>query len=404
MNTAEKSILHSVPDELMDSGYSVCRLISSCSYIREDLPIQELVNHFNGEGSEINAVGVVSDDERTYKGIIIRKELMKLVSRPFGLDVLKKRPVSKITVMPREFDLKTPLLTVSEDLKNEMKLQKESYYTVLDRKNRYIGVFSTRDLLIHLSEQSRKDLQLARKVQNSMVKSRHNIMAFGVEVATSFTPAQGVGGDFYLTKKITDNDWIIMLCDVSGKGVAASIVTAMLYGIAQTYDFRKGLKAFVRDLNRIIFETFKGDRFLTGVFMQFNEINGKVIILDMGHSYLSLIRDGRSNRIASEVDNLPIGVTEILEPKAGALKLKYNDIIMTITDGLVEQKDASGQCYEMRQLQEMVKIYHDCSLEEIRDAVLQDFETFRQDTPYHDDMTFLLIRYPHPDEAEVIPL
>ncbi len=404
MNTAETTILRRVPDELMDSGYSVCRLISSRSYIREDLPIQELVNLFNGPGSEINAVGVVSDDRRTYRGIIVRKELMKLVSRPFGLDVLKKRPVSKVTVMPREFELKTPLLTVSEELKHEMKLQKESYYTVLDKKGGFAGIFSTRNLLIHLSEQSRKDLQLARKVQNRMVKSRHNIMAFGVEVATSFTPAQGVGGDFYLTKKINTSDWILMLCDVSGKGVAASIVTAMLYGIAQTYDFRKGLKAFVRDLNRIIFETFKGDRFLTGVFMQFNELTGKVIILDMGHSYLSLIREGKSNRIASEMDNLPVGVTESLEPKAGALTLKYNDIIMTITDGLVEQKDASGQCYEMRQLQDLIKIYRDCSLEEIRDAVLLDFETFRQDTPYHDDMTFLLIRYPHPDEAEDIRL
>ncbi len=404
MNMTENSIISHVPQEIMDSGYSVCRLISSRSYIREDLPIQELVNFFNDQGTEINAVGVVSDDNRTYKGIIIRKELMKLVSRPFGLDVLKKKPVSKVTVTPSEFELKTPLLTVSEELKGEMKLQKESYYTVLDKNGGFTGVFSTRDLLIHLSDQSRKDLQLARKVQNRMVKSRHNIMAFGMEVATSFTPAQGVGGDFYLTKKITENDWIIMLCDVSGKGVAASIVTAMLYGIAQTYDFRKGLKTFVRDLNRIIFETFKGDRFLTGVFMQFNEITGRVIILDMGHSYLSLIRDGKSNKTASDMDNLPVGVTEDLEPKAGALKLEYNDIIMTITDGLVEQKDASGRCYEMKQLQDLVKSHRDCSLEEIRDAVLLDFETFRQDTPYHDDMTFLLIRYPHPDEAEEITL
>ena len=57
--------------------------------------------------SEVNAVGVVSR-ESEFKGIIIRKELMKLISRPFGLDVLKKKPVSRVTVIPRIFDATTP--------------------------------------------------------------------------------------------------------------------------------------------------------------------------------------------------------------------------------------------------------------------------------------------------------
>ncbi|MDC7235614.1 MAG: PP2C family protein-serine/threonine phosphatase [Spirochaetales bacterium] len=218
--------------------------------------------------------------------------------------------------------------------------------------------------------------------------------------ASSFTPAQGVGGDFYLSRKITENDWVIMLCDVSGKGVAASIVTAMLYGITRTYDFKKGLKAFVKDLNALIFETFGGDRFLTGIFMLFNEETGKMIILDMGHSYLSLIREGRLVKISSDVDNLPIGISEDLTPRAGVMTLEYGDIIMTVTDGLVEQKNGKGEFYEMERMQHIVKVNSDCALEDIRDTVLADFEHFREETPYHDDMTFLLIRYPHPEEDD----
>ena len=191
---------------------------------------------------------------------------------------------------------------VSEELREEMKLQKETFYAILDQKKRFAGVFSTRGLLIHMSEQNRKDMTLAREVQNSMVKSRHNVLAFGLEVASSFTPAQGVGGDFYMTWKVSENNWVIMLCDVSGKGVAASIVTAMLYGITRTYDFTKGLKTFVRDLNAMIFDTFRGDRFLTGIFMIYNEETGKVVVLDMGHSYLSLIRNGRLVKVSAEME------------------------------------------------------------------------------------------------------
>jgi len=380
-----------------DSGYTVTRLISSRYYVDEDLPIQELVNIFNDKGSEMNAVGVVSGSKE-FRGIIIRKELMKLISRPFGIDVLKKKPVSRVAVIPRTFDSKTALPTISETLRNEMKLQKESFYTVLDNTGCFAGIFSTRDLLIHMSDQNRKDMNLAREVQNSMMKNRHNILAFGLEVASSFTPAQSVGGDFYLTRKISENEWVIILCDVSGKGVAASIVTAMLYGITRTYDFSRGIKSFVRDLNAMIFDTFRGDRFLTGIFMVFNEDTGKVSILDMGHSYLSLIRGGKHISLTSEMENLPIGIVEDLEPKAGRLNLVYGDIILTVTDGLVEQKDQRGECYNISNMHDLIRLNSVCPLEDIRDTILTDFEAFRQDTPYHDDMTFLLIRYPHPED------
>ena len=402
MIAAEKrEIIGVVEDLKKDPGYTVMRLISSRFYIQEDLPIQELVDLFNDKGSDVNAVGVISE-ENEFKGIIIRKELMKLVSRPFGLDVLKKKPVSKVTVSPRTFDSKTPILVISEELRDEMKLQKESFYAVLDHRKQFAGIFSTRNLLIHMSEQNRKDMNLAREVQNSMVKSRHNVLAFGLEVASSFTPAQGVGGDFYMTRKVSENDWVLMLCDVSGKGVAASIVTAMLYGVTRTFDFRKGLKAFVRDLNTMIFDTFRGDRFLTGIFMMYNEETGRVVILDMGHSYLSLIRDGRLVKVSAEMDNLPIGITDDISPRAGAMNLEYGDIILTVTDGLVEQRDHTGETYDMTRMQDLIRMNSGISLEDIRDNILMDFEFFRQDTPYHDDMTFLLIRYPHPEEDDML--
>ncbi|MDC7234632.1 MAG: CBS domain-containing protein, partial [Spirochaetales bacterium] len=190
MNSTE--IFSIVDAAVKDPGYTVSRLCSSRYYINENIQIQELVNLFNEKGSEVNAVGVVSD-EKQFTGIIIRKELMKLVSRPFGLDVLKKKPVSKVTVSPRSFDSQTLLPVASEELRNEMKLQKESFYVILDNNRDFAGIFSTRDLLIHMSEQNRMDMNLARDVQTSMVKNRHNVLAFGLEVASSFTPAQGVG-------------------------------------------------------------------------------------------------------------------------------------------------------------------------------------------------------------------
>ncbi|MDC7240146.1 MAG: hypothetical protein PQJ50_07290, partial [Spirochaetales bacterium] len=125
-------VIHTIENLNLDTGYTVARLRSSIYYINENMQIQALVSLFNDSASEVNAVGVVSD-EGEFRGIIIRKELMKLVSRPFGLDVLKKKPVSRVCVSPRTFESNTLLPMVSDELREEMRLQKESFYAILDQ-------------------------------------------------------------------------------------------------------------------------------------------------------------------------------------------------------------------------------------------------------------------------------
>ena len=378
---------------------SIGKLATSLYYVHEDTPIEHLFNLFQDEEKKITAVAVV-DDNLYGKGTIVRKELASLLSKPFGREVLRKRPVSRVITPTKSFLNTQHLFIVSDELDAEVKSGEEHYFLLIDKTGRFKGIFSTQDILIYLSNLTQNDITLAHSLQTRMVKERLAVLTADLEIVGSSHTAKGVGGDFYSAKKITNTRWILSLCDVSGKGVAASIVTAMLYGILESYDFRYGLVEFVRKLNHSIFSTFNAEKYLTGIFMLFDEETARLKILDMGHSFISLIRDGRLHKINTSADNLPVGITPHIDPQMGVITLQRRDIVVLVTDGLSEQKNNQGIEYSMNRMHRIILAHQEDSLEEIREHVLEDFHTFKQDAPYHDDVTFMLIRYPDEEEFD----
>jgi phosphoserine phosphatase RsbU/P len=380
-------------------GQAIGKLISSDAYVLEDTPIEELLALFQNSNEKIPAIAVV-DENLQGKGAIVRKELVSLLSRPFGREVMKKRPVSKVSAQTRSFLQSAHIFSVSDELDEVIKSGTDEFFLLHDREGRFQGLFSTQDLMIYLSNLTQKDITLAHNLQTRMVKERLSVLTADLEVSGSASTAKGVGGDFYSVKKISSKDWILSLCDVSGKGVAASIITAMLYGIIETFEFRRGLTEFVRQLNHSIFSTFNAEKYLTGVFLMFDESKAKMKLLDMGHSFVTLIRDGRVHSIASSDANLPVGITPAIDPQVAGITLVRGDILLLITDGLTEQQNQSGEEYPLKRLYTILTKHSTESLEELRERILADFHSFKQDTPYHDDVTFMLIRYPHEEEFD----
>ncbi|MGC9312980.1 MAG: PP2C family protein-serine/threonine phosphatase, partial [Sediminispirochaetaceae bacterium] len=175
---------------------------------------------------------------------------------------------------------------------------------------------------------------------------------------------------------------------------------AMLYGILESYDFRYGLVEFVRKLNHSIFSTFNAEKYLTGIFMLFDEESARLKILDMGHSFIALIRNGKLHTISTSADNLPVGITPHIDPQMGAITMQRRDMVVLVTDGLSEQTNDLGIEYSMNRMHRIILAHQDDNLEEIREYILEDFHSFKQDAPYHDDVTFMLIRYPDEEEFD----
>ena len=97
-----------------------------------------------------------------------------------------------------------------------------------------------------------------------------------------------------LFKRLVDGRFLVAICDVSGKGIAASLITAVLGGFFDGYTTSNTMKSFVRRLNRYLYDTFRLEYFITGIIIELDEDTGEATVCDMGHSYMLIMQGAKA--------------------------------------------------------------------------------------------------------------
>lgn len=386
----EQNILRSFTP-LKTRDQAISKLASDLYYVRDNEMIQVLAENLR-KAKEVQAIGVVNEEDEVV-GMVVRDEFFNTMVRPYARDVFKNRPVREVMSQARTFHADMNLFTVAEEIDQDMKAHGIGYYVLTDDAKRFRGIFSTQDVLVHLSEMTQNDIGLARKLQSRIVRERELQVGKTFEFIASSHKAKGVGGDFYEIRKYSDRNWIVAFCDVAGKGVSASIVTSVIWGMMSIFDFSQGVTTFVRRLNDYIVQTFESEKFVTGVFVDYNEETGKLQICDMGHSHLFLYRNGRLLRLKNSGNNLPIGVSAETEPVFDSIHPRQDDMLLLLTDGLIEQSNRDGAVYSMEQIARILHGHAGMPVENIGDQLLKDFNTFRGQHHLIDDVTFALMKF-----------
>lgn len=360
-------------------------------YVAADATVEDLADDLS-EHPSVMALAVLENDMTVY-GVIVRRELMGALARPYGRDVLRHRSVKEQAVSVLSFEYTQNIHTVSEALDDGLHGDDVTWYALVDEKQIFRGLFSSRQMLIYMSDISKNDLEMARTLQKKLTGEVSSIHEMQFDLVASSKTAKGVGGDYYSIDKYDKERWIISVCDVSGKGVAASLITSVIWGMSSIFDFHKGLGEFVRVVNRYLFRTFEAEKFVTGIFLDFDQKTGNTVVCDMGHSYIYLYRKGRLNRIKTNSSNLPIGITPENEPVLNRMKMKPEDIIFIPTDGLLEQENFNGELYTPERIQYIIDQNSGKQLDDIHRALIEDFDQFRGAQHMHDDVTYVLLKY-----------
>jgi phosphoserine phosphatase RsbU/P len=181
---------------------------------------------------------------------------------------------------------------------------------------------------------------------------------------------------------------------VSGKGVSASLVSTVLGGIFNSYDFTKGFPEFIVNLNSYLYETFESDKFVTAIISDFDCKTGLILLYDMGHSIAFLFREGKLLRLdLSGTSTFPLGMSDGLVPSAAKLVMKSSDILLLMTDGIEEQVNNKGEAFGQQRVQELFAYnrYADISLQ--KKFLFQAIDQFRGEYPQYDDITVMMMRY-----------
>lgn len=341
------------------------------------------------ERPEILAVGVVDGAGRAL-GAVRRDGLFGLLSKPFGREILGKMPVREVMEdMPR-YDAHEGLFAVAAEFLGDDPETAPEFCLLVDEDGRFEGVLSSRDLAGYLASMTRDDVELAGALQERLLAGNELSAGPGWRLGAYSRAARGVGGDFWFTRALGDGRIFMALCDVSGKGVAASLVVAMSWGMLRSFDLSLGLSALIKELNGALIASFHLEKYLTGFFAIFDPKSSMLEIADMGHSHALIFRGGKAKKPIFGQGNLPVGIEPELEPTIRRWRLDPSDLLLLYSDGVTEQENARGRELGEPRLASLATqaLARGRRLEE---ALPEAFDAYRGRTPQQDDVSLLVL-------------
>ncbi len=199
-------------------------------------------------------------------------------------------------------------------------------------------------------EKDRRQLRMARVIQQRMLPSEPPEIA-GYSVAHAYQPAHGVGGDYFDYYPLHDNRWVLIIADVCGKGLSASLSAAQLAAeFRHCMELSRSVKAALRRLNQFFFAT---EVLVTLQFAVLDPRGHTLSIANAGHP-APLRRRGKTGsvtRVAAQRSGLPLGIDADEQYHLTNIRIKPNDSLLFYTDGATDAFNRQGELFGWKLLQ-----------------------------------------------------
>jgi len=247
--------------------------------------------------------------------------------------------------------------------------------------------------LAHLTtEQQRaleRDLELAAQIQRRLLPPA-DLRVNGWEAHYRYEPAGLVSGDYCdLIPDEKAGALFFVLGDVSGKGVAASMLMTHLNAIFRSLGgFGLPLDALVAHANRVFCDSALAGQYATMVCGRAGP-GGDVELINAGHCPALLVRRGSVSVLDST--GVPLGMFCLGEFALRRVHLEPGDTLFLYTDGLSEARDSSSAEYGQARLQETVRQNAGREPRALADSCLRDARAFSGGQQL-DDLALLVVR------------
>lgn len=244
--------------------------------------------------------------------------------------------------------------------------------------------------IILQKETLERDLKLARKVQESFLPSELPLIET-YRFAALNQPALEIGGDFYNFFRLPANKLGIVLGDVSGKGISASLFMARLTSDLQYYTLLYPEPwELLTQMNKILFERAKGGMFVTLVYMVLDTVVNRIQIANAGH-LSPVCSDDEGTRYLGHDDHKgpPLGILLDMEYKQETFELKKNSSVTLYTDGVIEAKNNAKELFGLKRLIEIIDIQPNDPDVIIRE-IINSVDKFTLTQGRSDDLTLLV--------------
>jgi serine phosphatase RsbU (regulator of sigma subunit) len=361
-------------------------------------------------GDEICAIIGVSETyiELTFKAIptvavlIIAMVLIFIFLDMWILHLLKKNvvaPVKEEEEAVVEYMVGKDTASTIEKLdkirsKNEIESLARNFSSMVEELHRHVE--HIREMTVE-QERIGTELNVAKQIQAGMLPSvfppypdRHEF-----DLYASMAPAKEVGGDFYDFFFVDEDRIMLVIGDVSGKGVPAALFMAISKTIIRNRALTSdSLSELIEQTNKTLCENNEESMFVTIWIALINLKTGKVKTVNAGHEDPAIRRAGGSY----ELDVYPHDVVLGLIPDAGpfverVFMLEPGDSIFVYTDGVPEAVNPKEEFLGCDRMIKALNTDPDRNVEDTIEGMTQSIADFASGADRFDDVTMLCFKY-----------
>ena len=237
-----------------------------------------------------------------------------------------------------------------------------------------------------------QEVALARQIQVALLPSALPVVP-GYELRAGNIPSRGASGDFYkVVERAEGAECVLMVADVSGKGIGAALLTASLEALtAPLIEGGDEPDDICARASRLLFARTPPEKYATCFMAVLDRATGRVRFANAGHNPGLLVRaSGAAEWLRST--GMPIGILPEGAYRQGEVDLAPGDLLVLYTDGITEASDPDDEEYGQERLRAVAGRHRHRPLDDLLHAVENDLAEFVRGVPYADDRTIVVVR------------
>ncbi len=242
------------------------------------------------------------------------------------------------------------------------------------------------------NERNEQELRLAATVQQHILpRALPDIQ--GYSLAGINIPAHEIGGDYYDCIAVGDDKYALVIADVTGKGVPASLLVNSLHASLLVYlEYDTALEELAHRLNAFIYNSSLPSTFITCLIAMLHPPSGTIEIINAGHNPAIIARrDGTLEVLESH--GLPFGCSvDITHYRPETQVLQAGDGLLLYTDGVTEAMNKVYEPFGQEALEDVLE--RECCNEPVTliSSLIDHIAEHRGAAPRNDDITMIYLK------------
>ena len=221
-------------------------------------------------------------------------------------------------------------------------------FELLEVKARVRSLLKAKAYSDAVKEKIASELRIAREIQLGMLPSdlAGSAAGTGVELEAFLEPARGVGGDLYEVLRTDDGRLVVVIGDVSGKGVPAALFMAMTMTLVRTLGYRyREPDEIIRQVSEALVRQNPREMFVTLFCAIFDPETGQVTCASAAHPSPVLVRPGSPSTLPVVKNGGLAGIEPGIQLPRISFALEPGDSLVLYTDGITEAMNEEDELF-----------------------------------------------------------